>query len=48
MNLSLMRLLGAPVEIRARRLARAFLAQTGRAAEVQRELLLRRIAQARR
>ncbi len=31
-NTSLMRLLGAPVEIRARRLARAFLAQTKRAA----------------
>jgi hypothetical protein len=43
-NTSLMRLLGAPVEIRARRLARAFLDQTSRAAEVQRELLLRRIA----
>jgi hypothetical protein len=43
-NTSLMRLLGAPVEIRARRLARAFLAQTKRAADVQRELLLSRIA----
>jgi hypothetical protein len=43
-NTSLMRLLGAPVEIRARRLARAFLDQTRRAGEVQRELLLRRIA----
>jgi hypothetical protein len=40
-----MRLLGAPVEIRARRLARAFLAQTRRAADVQHELLLRRVAQ---
>ncbi len=45
MNASFMRLLGAPVEIRARRLARAFLEQTGRAGQVQRELLLRRIAQ---
>jgi hypothetical protein len=44
-NTSFMRLLGAPVEIRARRLARAFLEQTSRAGEVQRELLLRRIAQ---
>ncbi len=44
-NTSFMRLLGAPVEIRARRLARAFLAQTRRAADVQRELLLRRVAQ---
>jgi hypothetical protein len=43
-NTSLMRLLGAPVEIRARRLSRAFLAQTGRAADVQRALLLERIA----
>ncbi len=43
-NTSLMRLLGAPVEIRARRLSRAFLAQTGRAADVQRDLLLERIA----
>ncbi len=43
-NTSIMRLLGAPVEIRARRLARAFLDQTHRAAEVQRDLLLRRIA----
>jgi hypothetical protein len=39
-----MRLLGAPVEIPARRLARAFLAQTRRAADVQRALLLERIA----
>ncbi|HZW35101.1 MAG TPA: GH3 auxin-responsive promoter family protein, partial [Isosphaeraceae bacterium] len=39
-----MRLLGAPVEIPARRLARAFLDQTRRAADVQRELLLRRVA----
>ncbi len=45
MNASFMRLLGTPVEMRARRLARAFLEQTGRAGEVQRELLLRRIAQ---
>ena len=45
MNASFMRLLGAPVEMRARRLARAFLEQTGRAGEVQRGLLLRRIAQ---
>jgi hypothetical protein len=44
-NTSIMRLLGAPVEIRARRLARAFLDQTRRAGEVQRELLIRRIAQ---
>jgi hypothetical protein len=44
-NISLMRLLGAPVEIRARRLARVFLDQTRRAGDVQRELLLRRIAQ---
>src|SRR5215472_4171991 len=43
-NTSFMRLIGAPVEIRARRLAKAFLAQTKRAADVQRELLLRRIA----
>ncbi len=43
-NTSIMRLLGAPVEIRARRLARAFLAQTRRAADVQRELLLGRVA----
>jgi GH3 auxin-responsive promoter len=43
-NTSLMRLIGAPVEIRARRLAKAFLAQTRRAADVQRELLLGRIA----
>ncbi len=40
----LMRLMGAPVEIRARRLARAFLDQTQRAGEFQRELLLSRIA----
>ncbi len=40
-----MRLLGAPVEIRARRLARTFLDQTRKAGEVQHELLLRRIAQ---
>ena len=45
MNTSILRLLGAPVEIRARRLARAFLDQTRRAGEVQQELLLRRIAQ---
>ena len=44
MTLSLMRLLGSPVEIRARRLARAFLDQTRRAADVQRALLLRRVA----
>ena len=37
--------MAAPVEIRARRLARAFLDQTRRAADIQRELLLRRIAQ---
>ena len=43
-NTSFMRLIGAPVEIRARRLAKAFLAQTRRAADVQRELLLGRIA----
>ncbi len=43
-NFSMMRLLGAPVEIRARRLARSFLDQTKRAADVQRELLLSRIA----
>ena len=43
-NTSIMRLLGAPVEIRARRLAQAFLDQTRRAGDVQRELLLRRIA----
>ncbi len=43
-NTSFMRLIGAPVEIRARRLARAFLAQTRRAADVQRDLLLGRIA----
>jgi hypothetical protein len=41
---SFMRLIGAPVEIRARRLARAFVDQTSRAAEVQRDLLIRRIA----
>ena len=33
MTISLMRLLGAPVEIRARRLARVFLDQTRRAFE---------------
>ncbi len=44
-NTSIMRLLGAPVEIRARRLARAFLEQTKQAGDVQRELLMRRIAQ---
>src|SRR5579875_2254126 len=43
-NVSFMRLIGSPVEIRARRLARAFLAQTGRTADVQRELLLSRVA----
>jgi hypothetical protein len=43
-NTSFMRLIGAPVEIRARRLARAFLDQTRRAADVQRDLLLERIA----
>ena len=40
-----MRVLGAPLEIRARRLAQAFLQQTLHSREVQRELLLRRIAQ---
>ena len=44
MTLSFMRLLGSPVEIRARRLARAFLDQTRRAGDVQRDLLLRRVA----
>jgi hypothetical protein len=44
MQNSLMRLLGMPVEIPARRLARTFLDQTHRAADVQRELLLERIA----
>jgi hypothetical protein len=43
-NVSFMRLIGSPVEIRARRLAKAFLDQTERAADVQRELLLGRIA----
>jgi hypothetical protein len=40
----LKRLFGRPVANRARRLARAFLDQTRRAGDVQRELLLRRIA----
>jgi hypothetical protein len=40
----LKRLIGRPVANRARRLARAFLDQTRRAGDVQRELLLRRIA----
>jgi hypothetical protein len=44
MNMSFLRLIGAPVEIRARRLARSFLDQARRAGEVQRELLLRRVA----
>ncbi len=41
----LLRMVGAPVAKRARRLAHDFLEQTLRAAEVQHELLLRRIAQ---
>jgi hypothetical protein len=41
----LLRLVGAPVAKRARRLAHDFLGQTLRAAEVQHELLLRRISQ---
>jgi hypothetical protein len=40
----ILRLIGAPIELRARRLARAFLDQTRRAGEVQRALLLHRIA----
>jgi hypothetical protein len=40
----LMRLIGKPVAKRARRLAHAFLDQTRHAGDVQRELLLRRIA----
>jgi hypothetical protein len=41
----LVRMLGAPVAKRARRLAHDFLGQTLRAGDVQRELLLRRISQ---
>jgi hypothetical protein len=41
----LMRMIGAPVARRARRLAQLFLDQTQRAGEVQHELLLRRVAQ---
>jgi hypothetical protein len=44
MNTTFLRLIGAPVEIRARRLARAFLDQTSRTGEVQRALLMSRIA----
>jgi hypothetical protein len=40
----LLRMIGAPVAKRARRLAQAFFDQTERAGDVQRELLLRRIA----
>jgi hypothetical protein len=40
----LLRMVGAPVARRARRLAHEFLGQTLRAADVQRDLLLRRIA----
>jgi hypothetical protein len=40
----LSRLVGAPVAGRARRLARAFLEQTARAGEVQRDLLMSRLA----
>src|SRR5262249_35829652 len=38
------RLAGVPIANRARRLARSFIEQTGRTGDVQRELLLRRIA----
>src|SRR5271166_5912779 len=41
----LLRMIGAPVAKRARRLAHDFLGQTLRAPDIQRELLLRRIAQ---
>ena len=41
----LLRMIGAPVAKRARHLAHDFLGQTLRAADVQHELLLRRIAQ---
>jgi GH3 auxin-responsive promoter len=40
----LMRMIGAPVAKRARRLAQTFIDQTHRAGDVQRELLMRRIA----
>src|SRR5262245_34038516 len=38
------RLVGLPIALRARRLARDFLDQTARAGDVQRDLLLRRLA----
>src|SRR5258707_8579492 len=40
----LMKLVGAPVVRRARRLAQTFLAETHKAGDVQRDLLLRRLA----
>jgi GH3 auxin-responsive promoter len=44
MNNVFLQLLGAPIRARARRLARAFLRQTHHAADLQRELLMRRVA----